>query len=171
MSISSCVRHHRQCRPSCVRARGEDANLERLDGIEVDADRDVADGLGEDLFNVLGDAAECRGLDARLHNARHTLVVDAVERRRHQRRLDILGGVDDLLDPRHPQRDVHACDAGEVEGLQRHLCARFTDTLCANGADRRARLDARLQVHVDAAQVELVQLRTRDPQQLPTGVR
>ena len=42
---------------------------------------------------------------------------------------DLFGGIDDLPDARHSQCDVHGCHARKVERLQRHLCARLSDTL------------------------------------------
>ena len=53
---------------------------------------------------------------------------------------DVLGRVDDLLDARHPQRDVHGGHPGEVEGLQGHLGARLPDALGAHCPHGRARL-------------------------------
>lgn len=53
---------------------------------------------------------------------------------------DILGRVDDLLDARHAQRDVHGRHAGEVEGLQGHLCAWLPNALGAQGPHGRAGL-------------------------------
>ena len=67
------------------------------------------------------------------------------ERRRRERRKapDVLGRVDDLLDARHPQRDVHGGHPGEVEGLQGHLGARLPYALGAHRPHGRARLHLR----------------------------
>ena len=42
---------------------------------------------------------------------------------------DVLGSVDDLLDTRHSKRHIHAGNTSKVEGLERHLCARLSNTL------------------------------------------
>eukprot|EP00951_Prasinocladus_malaysianus_P012372 scaffold92193_cov24-Prasinocladus_malaysianus.AAC.1 len=47
----------------------------------------------------------------------------------HDGRADRLGAVDDLLDARHAERDVHASHPGEMEGLERHLRPGLPDGL------------------------------------------
>lgn len=52
-------------------------------------------------------------------------------------RTDDLRCVDDLLDTRYTQRDVHGGDTGEMESLQGHLCSWLTNGLGTHGADSR----------------------------------
>lgn len=49
---------------------------------------------------------------------------------------NILGVIDDLVDPRDTLSNVHAGDACEMESFQGHLCCRLTNTLrseCPDG--------------------------------------
>ena len=51
-------------------------------------------------------------------------------------RTNLLGRVDDLLDSRHTEGNVHGRHAGKVEGLEGHLSSGLADTLraqCSNG--------------------------------------
>lgn len=66
---------------------------------------------------------------------------------------DDLGGVDDFLDSRYTEGDVHRCDTGEVESFQSHLGSRLTNRLGTNGTNGRSGLDDRSQVS-DAADFE-----------------
>ena len=43
------------------------------------------------------------------------------------RRTDCFRGVDNFLDTRHTEGDVHGRDTGEVESLERHLRTRLTN--------------------------------------------
>ena len=51
------------------------------------------------------------------------------------RRTDCFRGVDNFLDTRHTEGDVHGSYTGEVESFQCHLGARLPDGLCTDGAD------------------------------------
>ena len=82
--------------------------------------------------------------------------------RRHDGRADVLGGVDDLLDPGDSQCDVHRGDACEVECLQRHLGSRLADTLRGQRADCGTRLDPCAEVLVATDLTEFYQLRDGD---------
>ena len=55
----------------------------------------------------------------------------------HDRSADVLRAVDDLFDARDTERDVHTGNPGEMEGLQRHLCARLADGLSPESAHLR----------------------------------
>lgn len=43
---------------------------------------------------------------------------------------DVLASVDDLLNPGNSQGDIHTGHTSKVEGLQRHLGSRLSNTLC-----------------------------------------
>ena len=88
------------------------------------------------------DFAQRRLLHSTLHHARRLDVPVAHERRRDDWRTDILGRVDDFLNSRNAEGDVHRRHTGEMERLQRHLCAWLADGLCANGANCGAGLNS-----------------------------
>jgi len=48
---------------------------------------------------------------------------------------DVLGGIDDLFDARHPQSDVHGRHTSKVEGFQGHLSPGLSDALGTQGPD------------------------------------
>jgi len=54
-------------------------------------------------------------------------------------RLDVLGNVDDLCQPRHAQRDVLGRHTRKVEGVQGHLCGRLADRLGCHCTNHLAR--------------------------------
>ena len=60
-------------------------------------------------------------LDTSLDDARRAFVVVLGKRGGDDWRGDRLRGVDNLLDTRDSERDVHARDSGEMESLKRHL--------------------------------------------------
>lgn len=59
-------------------------------------------------------------------------------------RLDVLGDVDDLGEPRHPQRDVLRRHSRKVEGVQRHLSRGLSDGLRRHRPNHLAREGQRL---------------------------
>jgi hypothetical protein len=85
--------------------------------------------------------------DATFDDTRCLLRVVADELGRNDRSRDGLGGVDNLLDTRHTERDVHRGDTGEMESLERHLRTGLTDRLRTDSADSRTfrRVDERQQ--------------------------
>lgn len=54
------------------------------------------------------------------------------------RRRDGFAGVDDLLDARNTQGDIHGSDTSKMEGLESHLRAWFSDGLSSNRANSSA---------------------------------
>lgn len=46
---------------------------------------------------------------------------------------DVLGGINDLFDARHPQSDVHGCYTSKMESFQGHLSTGLPDALCTQG--------------------------------------
>mmetsp|Transcript_48253 Transcript_48253/g.104506 ORF Transcript_48253/g.104506 Transcript_48253/m.104506 type:complete len:416 (-) Transcript_48253:1263-2510(-) len=124
------------------RVRG-DRELQPLDQEQVDADADVAVVLVVNLLDHRADLSEIGALDKTFDGARVDDVEGRIELRLDDRRRDRLRGVDNLLNPRHSERDIHRCHPGEVEGLQSHLGPRLADRLSAHGADSRPRLDLR----------------------------
>ena len=102
------------------------------------------------------DAVKRRVLEARLDVLRRRAVAREVLPQRHgeARRLDLLGDVDDLLQTRHAQGDVLRRDAGEVEGVERHLRRGLADALRGDRADavpgrRERHLEPRLHLADD----------------------
>lgn len=75
--------------------------------------------------------------DTTFDDTRRLLRVVADELGRDDGGRDGLGGVDDLLDTRHTERDVHRGDTGEMESLEGHLRTGLTDRLGTDSADSR----------------------------------
>lgn len=51
-------------------------------------------------------------------------------------RFDVLAGVQQFLQTRYTQRDVFVRNAGQMEGIKRHLSCWLTNGLCCYRADR-----------------------------------
>ena len=116
--------------------------VEVLDQLQVQLDRDVAGRDVIDLGDVRADLSKCRLLDpcadvTRRHLGRLRL---PVQLHRDNRRLDCLRRVHQLLNARHTHGDVHASNTSEVESLERHLCRRLADALRDDRANRSPRL-------------------------------
>jgi len=76
-----------------------------------------------------------------------TLAVLRIEVNFQRGRLDVIGDIDDLLEPWHSKRHVLGRDASEVERVQGHLCCWLSETLRGYAADHLS--------GVDSCQVEL----------------
>jgi len=76
-------------------------------------------------------------LNSTLDNPCSSLVVFCYQRASDDRRANDLRSVDDFLDTRDSESDVHGGDTGEMESLQGHLGSWFTNRLGADGAHRR----------------------------------
>mmetsp|Transcript_19586 Transcript_19586/g.53621 ORF Transcript_19586/g.53621 Transcript_19586/m.53621 type:complete len:486 (-) Transcript_19586:1860-3317(-) len=107
-----------------------DLQLQLPDRIHVQLDADEATFRRlVNLFEIQGDVAERRAFDAAFDDTRRHLVVLVHQRASDDWRGNRLRRVDDLLDPRNTQRDVHARHACEVESLECHLRRGFPDGL------------------------------------------
>lgn len=119
-------------------------------------------------------------LQTALHNTCRSLVIAGDQLATDDRRADGFRSVDNLLDTRDAQSDIHGCDTGEMESLQGHLRSRLTDGLgpyCPYGrpcTDVRTRrdepyilrtwLDLGLDIFLPADVQERFQLSVRDLQ-------
>lgn len=153
----------------------ESTDLELADDRHVDVDGDVHRALRvvrrddrgnlERISEAQGNnetyVAEERLFDASLDDSSRPLVVLDHERGGDDGRGDVLGRVDDFLDARDSERDVHRRDSSKVERLERHLRARLSNRLGADGTDGRARLDLGAHVLGPAEVEELADLRRR----------
>mmetsp|Transcript_116654 Transcript_116654/g.371095 ORF Transcript_116654/g.371095 Transcript_116654/m.371095 type:complete len:251 (-) Transcript_116654:432-1184(-) len=88
-----------------------------------------------DLLEVQRDVGQGGSLDPALDDAGRDLAMLIHQFAGDDRCRDVLRTVDDLLDARHAQGHVHARHAGEVEGLQGHLCCRFRNGLRGHGSN------------------------------------
>mmetsp|Transcript_2271 Transcript_2271/g.6883 ORF Transcript_2271/g.6883 Transcript_2271/m.6883 type:complete len:501 (-) Transcript_2271:667-2169(-) len=134
-----------------------DGEVEPLDEGEVELDRDVALHQVVHLDDGLADLAELGPLHPPLDHARGGQVERLVELGLDDWRRDLLGGVDDLLDARHAERDVHRGDARKVERLERHLRARLADRLRADRSNGGAGLHLAREVLAHARAQEAVE--------------
>lgn len=80
--------------------------------------------------------SEVRLLDTSLDDSSSSFVGTVDEFSGDDGGRDGLGGVDNLLDTRDSEGNVHGSDSGEMESLERHLRTRFSDRLSTNRSDR-----------------------------------
>eukprot|EP00047_Mylnosiga_fluctuans_P009121 m.10081 g.10081 ORF g.10081 m.10081 type:complete len:806 (-) comp2487_c0_seq1:1984-4401(-) len=143
-----------------------DLELQLVHARHVQLDEHIAARRRQHLLDVVHDLAQQRLLDAALDDLRGHGRAARLQHGRDDRRARVLDRVDDFLDAGHAEGDVHAGNAREVEGLQRHLRGRLAETLAADGTDGRAGLDARALVLVAARLAEELQLRLGQPEDL-----
>lgn len=102
--------------------------------IDMNTDRsgDISPGLFDDGSNI----SQKSLLDPTFDDTRRRLAFGNLKLARNNRGTDDFGGIDDFLDTRYTQRDVHGGDTCEMESLQGHLCTGFSDGLGADSSDR-----------------------------------
>lgn len=102
----------------------------------VDVNTDRSGNVSPGLFDDRSDITQKSLLNTTFDDTRGRFAFGNLKLASDNRGTDDFGGVDDLLDTRYTQRDVHGGDTGEMESLQGHLRTGFSDGLSADSSDR-----------------------------------
>jgi hypothetical protein len=133
------------------------AYLKLLDSLGVDVNTNIRFCWGPCLFKHTGDLKNTHVsratpvysgnraniskiglLQSALDDACRRFAVWRYKLRSNDRSAYVLGRIDDLLDSRHAERNVHGRDTGKMESFQGHLGAGFPDRLSPNRTNGRS---------------------------------